>query len=565
MELFNDTFLEFAAMLALAVGAGLIGRFLRQPLIVSFIAVGLLVGPYGLSLLQSDDQVHLLSEMGIAVLLFVVGLKLDVSLIRSTGKVALYAGLGQVLFTSVFGFLLNRWMGFDMVVSIYVAVALTFSSTIIIVKLLSDKKEIDTLHGQISIGFLIVQDIVVIIAMIALSAMGTPSEYPLWQEIAIVVLKGIGLIVLIILLMRFVLGWLTSMLARTPELLVLFSLTWAITLAGFSDFLGFSKEVGAFLGGISLASTPYREVIAGRLTSVRDFLLLFFFISLGSQVNVPLLGEQIFPAVVLSLFVLIGNPIIVMVILGLMGYRKRTGFLAGLNVAQISEFSLILAALGLSLGQINEETLGLITLVGLITIGISTYLIMYSHQIYEKVSFLLDVFEKKVPTTELGDENLAHRPFDIIIFGLGLYGNSIAKSLEKAGFKVFGVDFDPKAVKRWKKKGRAAQYGDADDPELHEILPLSAQCIISTITDKQINFALIKYLKLGDFKGHIAMTSYTGRTAKELEKAGADLILLPFADAAEGIPEKLKSLKKKEEQEFFLRFVLYNTKSKYPL
>jgi Kef-type K+ transport system membrane component KefB len=438
-------------------------------------------------------------------------------------------------------------MGFDMVVSIYVAVALTFSSTIIIVKLLSDKKEIDTLHGQISIGFLIVQDIVVIIAMIALSAMGTPSEYPLWQEIAIVVLKGIGLIVLIILLMRFVLGWLTSMLARTPELLVLFSLTWAITLAGFSDFLGFSKEVGAFLGGISLASTPYREVIAGRLTSVRDFLLLFFFISLGSQVNVPLLGEQIFPAVVLSLFVLIGNPIIVMVILGLMGYRKRTGFLAGLNVAQISEFSLILAALGLSLGQINEETLGLITLVGLITIGISTYLIMYSHQIYEKVSFLLDVFEKKVPTTELGDENLAHRPFDIIIFGLGLYGNSIAKSLEKAGFKVFGVDFDPKAVKRWKKKGRAAQYGDADDPELHEILPLSAQCIISTITDKQINFALIKYLKLGDFKGHIAMTSYTGRTAKELEKAGADLILLPFADAAEGIPEKLKSLKKKEE------------------
>lgn len=547
MEIFNDTFLEFAAMLALAVGIGFIGRILRQPLIVSFIAVGLLVGPYGLSLLQSNDQVHLLSEMGIAVLLFVVGLKLDVGLIRSTGKVALYAGLGQVIFTSVFGFLLNRWMGFDLVVSIYVAVALTFSSTIIIVKLLSDKKELDTLHGQISIGFLIVQDIVVIIAMIALSAMGTPSEYPLWQEIAIVVLKGVGLIVLIILLMRFVLSWLTSLMARTPELLVLFSLTWAITLAGFSDYLGFSKEVGAFLGGISLASTPYREVLAGRLTSVRDFLLLFFFISLGSQVNVPLLDEQIFPAVVLSLFVLIGNPIIVMIILGLMGYRKRTGFLAGLNVAQISEFSLILAALGLRLGQINEETLGLITLVGLITIGISTYLIMYSHQIYEKVASLLDVFEKKVPSREVGSEDLAHRPFDVIIFGLGMYGNNLAKSLEQAGFKVFGVDYDPRAVKRWKKKGRAAQYGDADDPELHEILPLSAQCVISTISSKEISLALIKYLKHAQYKGNIAVTSYTGRTAKELEKAGADLILLPFADAAEGIPDKLKSLKKKEE------------------
>jgi Kef-type K+ transport system membrane component KefB len=547
MEHFNDTFLEFAAILAIAVGAGLIGRLLRQPLIVAFIAVGLIVGPYGINLLQSGDKIHLLSEMGIAVLLFAVGLKLDVSLIRSTGKVALYAGLGQVLFTSVFGFLLGIWLGFEPVVSIYVAVALTFSSTIIIVKLLSDKKEIQSLHGQISIGFLIVQDIVVIIAMIALSAMGTPSEYTLWEEILIVVLKGVGLMVLVFLLMRYVLTWLTSLLARTPELLVLFALAWAIALAAFSDFLGFSKEVGAFLGGISLAATPYREVIAGRLTSVRDFLLLFFFIYLGSQVNVPLLGQQIFPAIVLSLFVLIGNPIIVMIILGLMGYRKRTGFLAGLNVAQISEFSLILAALGLSLGQINEETLGLITLVGLITIGISTYLIMYSHQIYEKVSFMLDIFEKKAPTTEVEDEDLHHQPFDVIIFGLGMYGNNVARSLEDAGFRVFGVDFDPKAVARWKKKGRAAQYGDADDPELPEILPLSAQCVVSTLDDKQVNKALIKYLKDADYKGQIAMTSYTGRTAKELEKAGADLVLLPFVDAAESIPEKLKSLKKPQE------------------
>lgn len=547
MDYFGDTFLEFAAILAIAVGAGFIGRLLRQPLIVAFIAVGLIVGPYGINLLQSGEKIHLLSEMGIAVLLFAVGLKLDISLIRSTGKVALYAGLGQVLFTSVFGFLLGIWLGFEPVVSIYVAVALTFSSTIIIVKLLSDKKEIQSLHGQISIGFLIVQDIVVIIAMIALSAMGTPSEYTLWEEILIVVLKGVGLMVLVFLLMRYVLTWLTSLLARTPELLVLFALAWAIALAAFSDFLGFSKEVGAFLGGISLAATPYREVIAGRLTSVRDFLLLFFFIYLGSQVNVPLLGQQIFPAIVLSLFVLIGNPIIVMIILGLMGYRKRTGFLAGLNVAQISEFSLILAALGLSLGQINEETLGLITLVGLITIGISTYLIMYSHQIYEKVSPFLDIFEKKAPSTEVEDKDLHQKSFDVIIFGLGMYGNNVARSLENAGFRVFGVDFDPKAVARWKKKGRAAQYGDADDPELPEILPLSAQCVVSTLDDKQVNKALIKYLKYADYQGHIAMTSYTGRTAKELEKAGADMVLLPFVDAAESIPEKLKSLKKPQK------------------
>ncbi len=543
MEAISDSFYEFAAILAVAALIGFIGRKLHQPLIVSFIAVGLLVGPYGIDLLRSIEQVELLSEMGITVLLFVVGLKLDVTLIRSTGRVAVFSGLGQVIFTSVFGYFICIALGFEPVVSIYIAVALTFSSTIIIVKLLSDKKEIQSLHGQISIGFLIVQDIVVVLAMIVLSAMGTPTGFTIWQEIIVVAAKGIAMLLMIFLLMQYVLDRITAAMARSPELLVLFSVTWAIALAALSDYWGFSKEVGAFLGGISLSATPYREVISGRLNPLRDFLLLFFFIHLGSQVNVPLLGEQLKPGIILSLFVLIGNPIIVMTILGIMGYRKRTGFLAGLNVAQISEFSLILAALGLSLGQISEKTLGLITLVGLFTIGISTYLIMYSHQIYERIAPILSLFERKIPYREIDREGVSGRTFDVIIFGLGMYGNNIARSLEEKGYRVFGVDFDPRAVSRWKKKGRAAQYGDADDPELPELLPLDAQCVVSSLEDKQINLALIKYLKHAGYKGNIAATSYTGRTAKELEKAGADLILLPFVDAAESIPDKLKSLK----------------------
>ena len=544
MDAISNSFYEFAAILGIAAFVALIGRFLRQPLIVTFIAVGLIVGPYGIGLLESIEKIELLSEMGIAILLFVVGLKLDVTLIRSTGRVALFSGLGQVIFTSVFGYFIGIALGFEPVVSLYVAVALTFSSTIIIVKLLSDKKEIQSLHGQISIGFLIVQDIVVIIAMIVLSAMGTPTEHTIWEEVLIVFGKGIGMILIILLLMRYVLSRITSLMARTPELLILFAVTWAIALAALSDFLGFSKEVGAFLGGISLSATPYREVISGRLNSLRDFLLLFFFIHLGSQVNVPLLGEQIIPSIILSVFVLIGNPIIVMIILGIMGYRKRTGFLAGLNVAQISEFSLILAALGLSLGQIDEETLGLITLVGLFTISISTYLIMYSHQLYEWIAPALSIFERKRPYREIDNAEVAKQRFDVIIFGLGMYGNNIARSLEENGFTVFGVDFDPRAVDRWKRKGRVAQYGDADDPELPEILPMHAQCVVSSLEDKQINLALIKYLKLAGYEGSIAVTSYTGRTAKELEKAGADLVLLPFVDAAENIPAKLKSLKR---------------------
>ncbi|NLF41807.1 MAG: hypothetical protein GX587_03855, partial [Bacteroidales bacterium] len=364
MGVFSNQFFEFAALLGISALVGYLGRLLRQPLIVSFIAVGIIVGPYGLDLLVSSDKIHLLAELGIALLLFVVGLKLDVKLIRNMGKVALLTGLGQVLFTSVFGFLIAIAFGMDVVTSLYIAVALTFSSTIIIVKLLSDKKEIQTLHGQISIGFLIVQDVVVIMVMIFLSAFGNPGSDVFYKEILIILLKGFGLLGVTALFMRFILPWLMHSLAKSQELLLLFSIAWAISLAALSNFLGFSNEVGAFLGGISIASTPYREVISGRLVSVRDFLLLFFFINLGSQLKIELLGDQLFPALVFSFFVLIGNPIIVMIIMGLMGYRKRTSFLAGLTVAQISEFSLILASLGMSLGQINEDTVGLITLVG---------------------------------------------------------------------------------------------------------------------------------------------------------------------------------------------------------
>lgn len=158
-------FYEVAALLVLAAGVGFIGLMLRQPLIVSFIAVGIIAGPSMLNIARSDVQIDLLAELGIAVLLFLVGLKLDFKLVRTLGPVALVTGLGQVAFTTVFGFLIGLALSLDALTAFYVAVALTFSSTIIIVKLLSDKREIDSLHGRIALGFLIVQDILVVMAI----------------------------------------------------------------------------------------------------------------------------------------------------------------------------------------------------------------------------------------------------------------------------------------------------------------------------------------------------------------------------------------------------------------
>jgi Kef-type K+ transport system membrane component KefB len=535
----DNAFYEVAVLLLIAAVVGAVAVRLRQPLIIGFIAVGILVGPV-LGLATADEQIDLLAEMGIALLLFIVGLKLDLHLIRTMGPIALATGLGQVIFTSVFGFLIALALGFDPVPALYVAIALTFSSTIIIVKLLSDKREIDSLHGRIAIGLLIVQDIVVVLVMIALTALGG-GEGELGWELLQVAAQGVAFLAAIAFLMRYVLPALLRRLATSPELLVMFSIAWAVALAATGDFLGFSKEIGAFLAGVSLGSTDYREAIGSRLTSLRDFLLLFFFISLGSEIELGLLGEQIGAGIVLSLFVLIGNPFILLVIIGFMGYRRRTGFLAGLTVAQISEFSLIFAGLGLTLGHIGSETLGLITLVGLITISLSTYMILYSHALYERLSPYLGIFERDVPHPEdEGEAEVEDSDTDVIIFGLGRYGSRLAECLRREEVSLLGVDFDPEAIERWRERGLPAYYGDAEDPEFPAALPLGeAEWVVSSVPDRSVNLVLLDALGRQGYKGKVAATARNAEDAEALEKAGADVVFSPYDDAAERAAEVL--------------------------
>lgn len=542
MELINShPFYEFAVLLVFAAVLAALGRLLKQPIIVTFIAVGILIGPEVLDLIQSEDKIELLAEIGIAILLFIVGLKLDLNLIKSTGPVALITGIGQIVFTSVFGFLIGILLGFSTTHAIYIAVALTFSSTIIIVKMLSDKKEIDKLHGQIAMGFLIVQDIAVIITMIILTAVGgAGEETSIGMELLMVFLKGLAFLAGIAVLMKFVIPSALKQLAKNKELLVLSSIAWAVALAALGEYLGFSLEVGAFLAGMSLASTQFREVISGRLESIRDFMLLFFFIDLGSQIDLGLMGDQLVPAIIFSLFVLIGNPIIVMIIMGIMGYRKRVSFFAGLTVAQISEFSLILAAIGLDNGHIDEETLGLITLVGLITIALSTYMILYSGPIFKRISPFLKIFEKKHPTRD--EEDKEEEEIDYIVIGSGRLGNNLVRNILSKDKKVLVVDFDPDVVTKWQKKGIKAEYGDADDPELPSLLPIkNTKQIISTATNIDTNIRLLKFLQENNYEGEITVVAHTDKEEETLKKEGAHSILRPFKDAAEVIIKKLSA------------------------
>jgi Kef-type K+ transport system membrane component KefB len=539
----GSLFYQFAAVLLVATIIGAISVRLKQPLIVSFIAVGILAGPAGLGIAEPGHQMELLAQMGIAALLFLVGLKLDLHLIKTLGPVALATGMGQVIFTSGIGFGIALLLGMSPTTSVYVAVALTFSSTIIIIKLLSDKREIDSLHGRIATGFLIVQDIVVVLVMILLNAFGVEGADPVY-DVAMVFVRGLGFLAAIGLLMRFVLPRLLHSIAQSTELLVLFAIAWAFALASLGDYMGFSKEVGAFLAGVSLASTEFRESIGSRLVSLRDFLLLFFFIELGAQLDLALLGAQLGASLLFSAFVLIGNPIIVMVIMGAMGYRRRTGFMAGLTVAQISEFSLILAALGYSLGHITQETVGLITLVGLITIGISTYMILYSQPLYARLSRWLQIFERKTPHRELAAEDAdeGEAP-DVILFGLGRFGRNILEGLNKAGYRTLVVDFDPEVVRDCPKDLARVRYGDASDPELLSTLPLeSPRWVVSTARERDVNAGLIHALRAAGFGGQIAVTSHSAAEAEWLKSKGADLVFLPYVDAGRDAARILEEL-----------------------
>jgi len=530
----DNVFYQIGLILAIAAVFGVIAQRLKQPLIVAFIAVGILMGPAALGIVDKSSEIELFSRLGIAILLFVVGLKLDIHIIRTVGPVALASGLGQVLFTSIFGFFIALLLGLDAVSAIYVAVALTFSSTIIIVKLLSDKRELDSLHGRIAVGFLIVQDIVVVLVMIALTAFsGSNADTSVAVHAIFILLKGAAMLLSVALLMRYILPGLLKRLAHSSELLLLFSIAWAVMGAIAGDTLGFSKEVGAFLAGISIASTPYREQIAARLVSLRDFLLLFFFIELGASLELTTLGSQVLPALVLSLFVLVGNPIIVMAIMGFMGYRKRTGFLAGLTVAQISEFSLILAALGYSLGHLSQDMVGLITLVGIITISISTYMILYSHQLFQKLAPYFGIFERKDVLNKMEANIEPDTELDVLTIGLGRFGSAISEKLKEQGCHILALDFDPDIINQHEERGYPIHYGDAEDPEFIATLPLTKiRWIVSTIRDRNINSILLQNLSDAGYKGKIALSTSSHKEAEYYKRLGVDLTLVPYSDAA---------------------------------
>ena len=528
--------LELAIIIGIAAVLSMIAHILRQPIIIAYLATGALIGiitrfgffsPLGL---ESQATFQIFSDLGIMFLLFLVGLEVNYTSIRLVGKVSLMVGLMQLAFTFGVGYLLATVLGFATISSLYIAIALTFSSTIIIVKLLSEKKQLNSLYGRISIGMMLVQDFVAILILIALSGLAesTGTTFAVVKTLLI----GIALFAAMGWLGQRVFPYLFDKVARSQELLFLMSIAWVFGVVTVVSSLGFSIEIGGFLAGLALANASEHYQIASRVKNLRDFFILIFFAILGSSLLFTNLSGMIVPVIVLSLFVLIGNPIIVLIVMGALGYRKRTSFLTGLTVAQISEFSLVLAALGLKLGHVGNEVVSVITAVGVVTITISTYVIYHADRIFDKLENVLKFFERKNKNIEDGFPQIESRP--IILIGFRRTGQSIAMHLSKGDFTV--IDYDPEVVASLRENNFAVLFGDAADDGIFERMDLSeTHLIVSTSPARDDTLALlesVKYENLERLKSGQRKLKAIVRAEEEDDAAffyerGAEYVLLP--------------------------------------
>ena len=505
-------------------------KLLRQPLIIGYILTGVLVGPTLLNTVHADDTIDVFASFGVALLLFIIGLGLNPRVIKEVGKVAVLTGVGQVVFTSGVGWLIALGLGYEPRVALYIAVALAFSSTIIILKLLSDKKEQHRLYGKISIGFLLVQDILAALALVAVSASsngGLAASGLLW-----LLAKGFVIVAGLLIAAIWILPRVRGLFIGSQELLFIFAIAWGFGIASLFRETGFSLEVGALAAGIVLAPQAYAAEISARLRPLRDFFIVMFFVSLGTHIQIEGALALLPQALLLSGFVLIGNPIIVMIIMGLLNFTKKTSFKAGLAVAQISEFSLVLILLAGRLDQVDAQVVSLVTIVGIITIAVSSYMITYADQLYDALAGVLSVFERRHAKHET--EHQVHP--ELLLIGSTKGGEQFIKAFKAMKKRYLVLDYDPVVIDRLEHESIPNTYGDATNVELLEELCISkARLVVSMMSDFPTNAFLVNYLSQANPKTVIICSADTPGQAADLYAEGASYVMMPHYIGSEQI------------------------------
>lgn len=515
-----SVFFALGILVALAVLLSLIARSIKQPPLIGYLLAGVLIGPLAFNLLPDNDILHVLARVGVVFLLFIVGLHLDFRSFRSIGSVSIITALGTLVAVSLFTFLLAHLLDFAPMSALYLAVAFSFSSAVIVVKLLSDKREIDTLHGRIAIGILIIEDFIAALMLMILPVAGELSSSGLAFHLA----KAIGLILIIMVIGFKLLPLLLSYAARWPETLFLASAAWALLVAATFSLVGFPLEIGALLAGITLASSTYALEINTRMRSLRDFFVVLFFVYFGSLLTGPFTAPIVASALLFSLFILIGKPLIIMGFMRFFKYKKRTNFLTGIGLAQISELSLVLLLMGYTQGIVDSATLTVGILVAFITLGLSSYSLLHSHALFR---FLAPLFSWSDGEEMGAHETKKTRSYNTILFGHNRIGFALVQALEKSKKSYLVVDYNPDTILELTKRGIPCIYGDAHDLDLLEELKLNeASWVISTIPDVDVNQAIRKVIT--SKKTLFLPTAHDAEHARLLYKAGADYVIMPY-------------------------------------
>lgn len=503
-------------------------RILKQPLIIGYILAGLIAGPYVLNIIHSTEIIEFLSKVGITALLFVVGLGLSPKVLKEVGGVSLATGFGKITISSVIGYFVGHALGFSIVESLYIAIAITFSSTIIILKILTDKGDTNKLYGRISIGFLLVEDLVATILLVILAGLSGISADGGYVQIAtslgFLLLKGFIALVSLFLISNLILHRLTNFVARSQEFLFIASLSWGMAIAALYYKLGLSIEIGALVAGVTLSMAPYASEISSRLKPLRDFFITLFFILLGSHMKFDNFQNLLFPALSYFALIFFGNPLIMFILLNLLGYSRKVGFQSGLTVSQIGEFSLILVTLGYNLGHISRDAVSLITIVSILTIASSTYLILFADKLYKHLNSILGYLELRKTHLKI---TRREKEIDAIVFGYKRAGPEFLKIFKKFNIRFLIVDFNPEIVQRIEEQGMKAEYGDASDVEFIAELPFkNIKLIISTINDFDTNMLLVRTFRRENPGGVFITMTDQKEDALKLYHEGATHVVL---------------------------------------
>lgn len=536
----ENIFFQISILLGITVSLAFVIRMLRQPLVVAYILSGIIAGPLFFNVMKgSENLLQSFAQFGIVLLLFVVGLNLNFKHLKFLGRDIFLGGTLQFLFTALAGWFIMRFLGFGWMSSLFVAIAVTFSSTIIIVKLLADKKDSETLYGRFVTGLLVVQDL---IAIGILMFFNDPSSSVLsWDIGTLIFLAKMGLLAGgVFLASTFVLPKIIEPISHSNELLFIFTIMWCFGVASLVHLCGFSIEVGAIIAGATLGSSRFQSELSSRIKPLRDFFIVLFFIVLGSELHFGHISEALLPSLLLSLFVLICDPIILYFIMRQLGYTRRNAFLIGVTAAQVSEFAFILAMKGKQLGYVGEKEFSILTLVALTTITVSSYLIAYNETLYKKLLPFFNHFGKdRARKTNPREET---SEFDVWVFGYHRMGWKICEGLLEKKEKFAVVDFDPTVIEKLRAQGIPAFFGDASDVEFLAELPLEkAKLILSTIPHFEDQLALVRHIRSRSKSVPIIGTLFHRSYVDELYSAGVNYIILPHLLGGHWMSEVLKA------------------------